>query len=494
MSNIKSPEANSFKNGNEREYENCSLAKSFIPVVYYIIVVSLILLCISLYINCTYTILVLSNILTAVHCFSLVFSSFLFKKGLFLKSVEDQYFRTGGRGEIVDKYLVEILNKIDMEGVEYNSRDFPIYTVLLPIYKEVALIKKLLFNIEKLHYPKDRLQVFLVLEIFDIEALNTINSMCMPSYVQVIVVPDFFPYTKAKACNYALQYCSGEYVTIFDAEDDPDPKQLLIALACMKYNPNVGCVQANLSYYNANENLLSKMFTIEYAILYDYLLPAMYYYNMAIPLGGSSNHIRFSTLRALGGWDAYNVTEDADLGLRLAFYGMKVVMIKSHTYEESPITIRAWLRQRTRWIKGHILTGFIYMWSVKGLGGVKSWINIVLKMVFKPLAACFFLQSLICMFLSYVDILEFPYVWGCVTIGFSTISALLSYIISLYTAKMVVLYTTFSCKIKEWWFFPFYITLYGVASITAVVQLVVAPYYWNKTTHGVGKSHKAGGM
>ena len=82
---------------------------------------------------------------------------------------------------------------------------------------------------------------------------------------------------------------------------------------------------------------------------------------MPLPLGGSSNHFRTAVLREVGGWDAWNVTEDADLGFRLARFGYRSVTFDSTTNEEAPIRFRAWLGQRSRWMKGWMQTWGVHM-------------------------------------------------------------------------------------------------------------------------------------
>ena len=197
----------------------------------------------------------------------------------------------------------------------------------------------------------------LLIEEDDLETLIALNKIIIPNFFEVIKIPISNPRTKPKACNYGLQFALGEYVVVYDAEDRPAKDQLKQVLA--KFNSRddrLVCVQARLNYYNRDENYLSQMFAIEYSLLFDYMMPGLKKINMPIALGGTSNHFITKKLLELGGWDAFNVTEDADLGIRLRHLGYETGLIDNITLEEATITINAWVIQRSRWIKGHILT------------------------------------------------------------------------------------------------------------------------------------------
>ncbi|MDN3030621.1 MAG: glycosyltransferase family 2 protein [Candidatus Tisiphia sp.] len=184
----------------------------------------------------------------------------------------------------------------------------------------------------------------------------------LPCYIHLIKVPFTLPRTKPKSLNYAMQYCKGKYVVIYDAEDRPDTDQLLKAVIAFDSLPKeYVCLQAKLNFYNENENLLTKLFSIEYCLWFKYLLKGLSIMNLPVTLGGTSNHFKVDALQKIGFWDAYNVTEDADLGIRLYSFGYKVHMIDSYTLEESPIDIINWINQRSRWIKGFIQTFLVFL-------------------------------------------------------------------------------------------------------------------------------------
>lgn len=249
---------------------------------------------------------------------------------------------------------VEELKKI-------KRKNLPVYTILCPLYREAHVIPHFLAAISQLDWPKAKLDVILLLEEDDRVSIDAVSKMKLPSYVRSVVVPDSMPKTKPKACNYGLAYARGEYLVIFDAEDIPDPLQLKKAyLGFKKVNKNVICLQAKLNYYNSHQNLLTRFFTAEYSLWFDVTLTGLQSIETSIPLGGTSNHFRMEYLREVEGWDPFNVTEDADLGMRLFKKGYKTAIIDSTTLEEANSQLGNWLRQRSRWIKGYMQTYLVH--------------------------------------------------------------------------------------------------------------------------------------
>src|SRR6185312_3160425 len=201
----------------------------------------------------------------------------------------------------------------------------------------------------------------LVLEADDAETIAAAEAVREAGF-ELVLVPEGVPRTKPKAANFALQFARGEYLVIYDAEDRPEPDQLLKAVAAFRAGPRtLACVQARLNFYNADHNWLTRMFALDYALWFDMLLPGLDRIGMPMPLGGTSNHFRTAILRDIGGWDAFNVTEDADIGIRLAQLGYRVSMLDSTTFEEAPLRFGVWLRQRSRWLKGYMQTWLVHM-------------------------------------------------------------------------------------------------------------------------------------
>lgn len=232
---------------------------------------------------------------------------------------------------------------------ELKSRHLPIYTILCPLYREAHVIPQFLAAINRLDWPKQKLDVLLLLEEDDQESIAAARAMKLPRYVRVVVVPHSFPKTKPKACNYGLHMAKGEYVVIYDAEDEPEPAQLRKSyLAFQKVGPEIKCLQAKLNYYNPHQNWLTRLFTAEYSLWFDVILTGLQSIQTSIPLGGTSNHFRTADLRTLQGWDPFNVTEDCDLGVRLFNQGYKTAIINSTTLEEANSDVKNWIRQRSR--------------------------------------------------------------------------------------------------------------------------------------------------
>ncbi len=211
---------------------------------------------------------------------------------------------------------------------------WPRYTILCPLYKEAEIVPQFVQAMERMDYPVDRLQILFLTEESDAATRDAIAAMRLPSHFEIVTVPDGEPRTKPRACNYGLLRATGDFVVIYDAEDIPDPLQLKKAvLAFAQHGDDLACVQAKLNFYNPRQNILTRWFTTEYTLWFDLTLPGLQWARTALPLGGTSNHFRASLLRRVGAWDPFNVTEDCDLGLRLAEHRLHTVMLDSTTME-----------------------------------------------------------------------------------------------------------------------------------------------------------------
>lgn|GEM_PF-1512820 len=376
---------------------------------------------------------------------------------------------------------------------------YPVYSILLPLYNEANILEMLIRNIDAINYPRDKLQVLLVVEVDDDATIKKASSLILPGYFQIVKVPKSFPRTKAKACNYALRYVYGKYVAVWDAEDKPSADQLHEVLEAFRSGgEDLVCVQARLSYYNAHENILAQMFTIEYSILFDYMLPAFSEHRLPIPLGGSSNHLKTAFLKGVGGWDSFNVTEDAEMGIRIAAMGKRVMVINNYTYEESPLNVRDWMKQRVRWLKGHLYTYLFYMRSPidtfckLGKAGFAAF-NYALGIsgIGLMLAPILIMLMIILQF----KMLRCPEIFIELTWYFSMLNLILGIGILVYSASIVCerlsdqLFRRRSggmwCKLILISLFPLYFILHSIAAFLALIELIKRPYYWHKTHHGI---------
>ena len=242
-----------------------------------------------------------------------------------------------------------------------NDADLPVYTVLAAVFREGAVIGELLDALDRLDYPRAKLDIKILTEAGDHETHLALSARPPRSGIEVLVLPPGGPKTKPRALNAGLISARGALLTVFDAEDRPEPQQLRIAAEAFRRGKrSLACVQARLAIDNIRDGWLSRQFAIEYAALFDVVLPALSRFGLPIPLGGTSNHFRVDALKAVGGWDAGNVTEDADLGLRLARLGWTTGTIASATWEEAPTTFPVWFKQRTRWMKGFMMTALVH--------------------------------------------------------------------------------------------------------------------------------------
>jgi cellulose synthase/poly-beta-1,6-N-acetylglucosamine synthase-like glycosyltransferase len=387
--------------------------------------------------------------------------------------------------------------KADMEVTaeeiaSVRDADLPIYTVLIPMYKEaevLPLITKSLINID---YPASKLEVKLVLEEEDHETIDAAKALKLPGTFEIIRVPKSQPKTKPKACNYALQFSRGEFVTIYDAEDQPEPDQLKKAvLAFRRGDPKLACVQGRLNYFNRNENWLTRMFTLEYSQWFDFLLPGLDWLKVPIPLGGTSNHFKLEALRKVGAWDPYNVTEDADLGVRLAQEGYTVGVINSTTYEEANGVLPSWIKQRSRWIKGYMQTWLVHMrhpiqlWKSIGTKGFFSFHFFIGAPPFTMLLApILWAITLLVWFTNTFDFgWLFPEPFGTMAL----FNLVIGNLFLVYFGVIAALKRKYYELVPVGVLLPVYWVLHSIAAYKAFWQLIFNPHYWEKTQHGTSK-------
>lgn len=366
----------------------------------------------------------------------------------------------------------------------------PTYTIVAPLYHEAAVLPDLVRSLLALDYPRDRLDIKLVVEQDDPQTVAAAQALAAGEDVlDVIVVPSSDPRTKPKAANYALTFARGEYLVVYDAEDRPEPDQLKKAVATFRASSrDTACLQARLTIFNAQDGWLPTMFALDYALWFGSLLPGLDRIGVPMPLGGTSNHFRTAVLRDIGGWDSFNVTEDADIGIRLAQMGYRVSMLDSATFEEAPIAVIAWLKQRSRWLKGYMQTWLVHMRDPAALmrrTGFKGFMAFqlfigggVLFALTNPLLWGVFLGTLL---------------WRAVT-GVHTPSLVIPGA-GLLTNNVLLTYLAVMVPRRRGWdaLAPYGLTvivywaLASVAGYRGVWQLIKRPFYWDKTTHGVAR-------
>jgi cellulose synthase/poly-beta-1,6-N-acetylglucosamine synthase-like glycosyltransferase len=378
----------------------------------------------------------------------------------------------------------------DVQGV--TDTELPVYTVLVPMYKEPDVLPILTSALRRMDYPRSKLDIKLILEEGDLETIAAAKALALDATFEIVRVPPSHPKTKPKACNYALNLARGKYLTIYDAEDKPEPDQLKKAvLAFRALGEKTACIQARLNYFNAEENWLTRMFTLEYSLWFDMFLPALDRLGVPIPLGGTSNHFDLAKLRQVGAWDPFNVTEDADLGLRFAALGYRVGVINSVTYEEANSKTGNWIRQRSRWIKGYIQTWLVNMRhpvelvrrvGLKGFCSLQLFVgaSVFSALVF-PFVVIPFLIWLFVRTSAFAAYFPAP-VWFISVANLIAGNSILIYLSMLAAAKRnhfkLLPYALTA---------PVYWLLMSIAGYKGLWQLITKPFYWEKTTHGISK-------
>lgn len=313
--------------------------------------------------------------------------------------------------------------------------------------------------------------------------------MRLAAHFELITAPPGGPRTKPKALNAALPFARGAFIAIFDAEDRPEPDQLRRALdAFAAGDDRLACAQARLTIDNTADNWLARLFTAEYAGLFDAFLPSLAAWKLPLPLGGSSNHFRADVLRRIGAWDPYNVTEDADLGMRLSRYGYRTTVIASTTYEEAPARLRPWLKQRTRWMKGWMQTWLVHMRSPRrllrelGLAGFVVFQLLVGGSVLAALVHPVFLAAFLWEIADAGTAAAFSSLWSATLLIGYLASAQLA-IIGL--ARRRLLGCAWALLLM-----PLYWLLLSLAAWRALDQLLRDPYRWEKTEHGLARNSR----
>lgn len=369
-----------------------------------------------------------------------------------------------------------------------DSKLRPRISVLVPLFKEPEIARLLQQRLSRLRYPAGALEILLLLEETDHLTQKALADVALPPDTRILIVPEGQPQTKPRAMNYALDFCSGEIVGIYDAEDAPDPDQLLHVAAAFADAPeDLACVQGALDYYNPRQSWLARCFTIEYATWFRLILPGLRRLGFAIPLGGTTLFCRRDVLKEVGGWDAYNVTEDADLGIRLARFGYRCELLPSTTMEEANCRLLPWIRQRSRWLKGYMVTYLVHMrrpirlfqdlgwWQFLGLQ--LHFVTTLSQVLLAPL-----LWSYWAMLFAGVHPLMHSVSEG--TLAALGLAFVFAELVVLAAAAIAVSAPDHRHLIPWVVSTHFYFPLAALGAYKALFELIFQPSYWDKTQHG----------
>ncbi len=365
---------------------------------------------------------------------------------------------------------------------------WPEYVVQVPMYKEGDVLPALVAALTNLDYPKDKLEIRLLIEEDDAETLDVARSLNLAPPFVIFPIPVSEPRTKPKACNVGLADTDAEYLVIYDAEDRPERDQLKKAVvAFAKSHAQVACIQAKLNFYNPDYNFLTRCFTAEYATWFDLCLPGLDCLRAPIPLGGTSNHFRLDVLRHLGGWDEFNVTEDCDLGLRLFGAGWQTRILDSTTWEQACPSVRYWIRQRSRWVKGYIQTYLVHLRRpvrlVRDFGFVNS-IHFHLLIGGTPfcqlISPFYWVLALLWLLFQPVGLERF---FPGPVFAIGAVCLFAGNFIFAYTSGIACVRRGFGRLAKYGLAMPCYWVLLSIGAWKGFLQLLTRPHHWEKTRH-----------
>ncbi|WP_241239861.1 glycosyltransferase [Silicimonas algicola] len=365
----------------------------------------------------------------------------------------------------------------------------PRISLLVPLYRETEIASRLVERLGRLAYPRHRMEVCLILEASDTATADALDAASLPPFMRVVRVPDGACRTKPRAMNYAFDFTQGDIVGIYDAEDRPARDQLLkIAQAFSRAGPEVACLQGVLDFYNPRQSWLTRCFTIDYAAWFRLVLPGLVRLGFVIPLGGTTVFFRRAALESLGRWDAQNVTEDADLGLRLARHGFRCAFVPTVTEEEATASVPAWIRQRSRWIKGYWVTWAVHMRDpLRLLGDLGPLRFIGVQILFLGTLSQFVLAPVLWSFWLIVFGLPHPLTHVAPP---GVVPALAALFFFCEVATMAILAASVATPRGSWlikWvpLMHLYFPLAALASWKGMAELVTRPFYWDKTQHGL---------
>lgn len=369
------------------------------------------------------------------------------------------------------------------------ATDTPTVSIIVALYREANIAARLVGRLARLDYPDELLDVILAVEADDKMTLAALQAAELPPWIRMIMVPKGEIKTKPRALNHALGYARGSIIGIYDAEDAPAPDQLRKVVAeFQRLGPEVACLQGVLDYYNPRTNWLSCCFTIEYSGWFRLILPGIARLGLVVPLGGTTLFFRRDVLEDLGGWDAHNVTEDADLGVRLARHGYRTALVDTITEEEANCRVLPWIKQRSRWIKGYIMTWAVHMrdpgllWRQLGpwrfAGFQILFLGSVVEVLLAPLPMSF-LIVLLGFPHPLIEAMPVAAVWAMAAIfALSEATNLLIGVIGLRKTRH---------RLSVLWVLTMklYFPLASLATYKALFELVTRPFYWDKTEHGL---------
>lgn len=387
--------------------------------------------------------------------------------------------------------ILKVHRPSPIERLSRQTGPLPRYTVMVALYREAPVVGQLLTCLDRLDWPRALLDIKLVCEEDDTETIAALLALQPGPQFEIVTVPSIGPRTKPKALTYALSSARGEFLAIYDAEDRPHPQQLREAyLTFLKGPAELVCLQAPLIIANARQSPLSALFSLEYSALFRGLLPMLARRRMPLPLGGTSNHFKTAILKQVGGWDPYNVTEDADMGLRLYRLGYRSDVLTCQTLEDAPVDVSVWMAQRARWFKGWLQTWLVLMRDPVRLMremGLTAFITFQLMVGGMLISALLHPLIFVFLWLGASALLEAPKD----DLPLGVISLFVMDFVNILGSYLIFLGLGVGSMIDHekrligwrWALVPFYWLMISVAAWRAAIELKTKPFHWNKTPH-----------
>ncbi|MEH7826632.1 glycosyltransferase [Gemmobacter denitrificans] len=369
----------------------------------------------------------------------------------------------------------------------------PVVSIMVALYHESTIAPRLVRRLSRLDHPRELLDILLVVEEEDEMTRSALQQAELPPWMRIVVVPDGRLKTKPRALNHALDCCRGSIIGVYDAEDAPEPDQIRrVVQRFHNRGPEVACLQGVLDFYNAHTNWLSRCFTMEYAAWFRIILPGLERLGLPIPLGGTTLFFRRGALESLGAWDAWNVTEDADLGMRLARHGFRTELIDTTTFEESNCRAVPWIKQRSRWLKGYMMTYAVHMRRPGLLLRQLGWWKFAgFQVFFLTTLSQFLLAPVLWTFWAVPLGLPHPVADALPPLMGIALSGTFLFTEAVLLAVTLAAMRQSPNRINPVWalVLHFYFPLGALAAYKAVWEMVKAPFWWDKTSHGLFDPH-----
>ena len=370
-----------------------------------------------------------------------------------------------------------------------TDEELPVYTILIPAKYESEVMEQIISAMSMIDYPTNKLDILVCMEDYDRETIEAFIDANPPAHFRPFIMPYVNPQTKPKTLNMAFLESRGKYVVVYDAEIIPEPNQLKKAYLAFKKYPDIAVFQTRLDHYNADDNLITKMFSIEFSFYYDMFLPGLQKLGVPVPLSGHSVHFKHDAIKEVGAWDAYNVTEDCDIGMRLFRRGYKIGLIDSISQEEATSTLNMWVRQRTRWMKGFIQTSIVHLrHPVRFAKEIGGWKNFTVFILTVPGTVVVNILNIVTWIMFVIWILYHPpaikALYPQPILLISGLAFILGGFIFTYLNLLGAYKRERFSMVKYALLTPFYWLMLAFATVRGAIQIIIDPHSWEKTTHG----------